>query len=407
MLLGWTNPAAGQPAQSASGGAPSVSIIKVSGRVDPVLADFVIRSLRDAASGGTVAVVLQVDSPGVVDNAGFDRMKLALRDLATQATPSVAVWIGTTGARAGGRAGELLAPELSDFRAMAPGSRADVDGRSVSPGEAATRGLVNITGNCDRNAGPIGSCPAIVRNVVGAVLPAELTTTGGDGSRQPVSTLTVRFLQVPLGDQFLHTVASPEVAYLLFVVGMALLLFELFTAGVGVAGVVGAGCFLLGCYGLTVLPARPVAVAVLVVSMFGFGVDVQTGVPRFWTAVGCITFVAGSLTLFHGVGISWVTLVAGIAGIFLAMLGGMPAMVRTRFSTPTIGREWMLGEEGTARTIVDPEGVVLVRGAPWRARTHRATPIPAGAGIRVRGIERLVLEVEPLTGAARDYRDRN
>ena len=63
----------------------------------------------------------------------------------------------------------------------------------------------------------------------------------------------------------MHTVASPPVAYLLFVIGLALLLFELFTAGVGVAGVVGAGAFLLGCYGLGVLPTRPIGVALLVV----------------------------------------------------------------------------------------------------------------------------------------------
>ena len=53
---------------------------------------------------------------------------------------------------------------------------------------------------------------------------------------------------------------------------------------------------------------------------------------------------------------------------------GMPAMVRTRFATPTIGREWMIGEMGEAVVAVDPEGVVEVRGAQWRARTNRATP---------------------------------
>jgi membrane-bound serine protease (ClpP class) len=49
---------------------------------------------------------------------------------------------------------------------------------------------------------------------------------------------------------------------------------------------------------------------------------------------------------------------------------------------------------------------VLVRGAPWRARTNRATPIKVGEPVRVAAIEGLVLDVEPLVGAARDYRDR-
>jgi membrane-bound serine protease (ClpP class) len=88
------------------------------------------------------------------------------------------------------------------------------------------------------------------------------------------------------------------------------------------------------------------------------------------------------------------------------MVQGMPAMVRTRFSTPTIGREWMIGEIGTAETSVDPDGVVRVRDALWRARTNRATPIEKGAGVRVAEIDGLVLEVEPEEGAARDYRER-
>jgi membrane-bound serine protease (ClpP class) len=82
----------------------------------------------------------------------------------------------------------------------------------------------------------------------------------------------------------------------------------------------------------------------------------------------------------------------------------MPAMVRARFSTPTIGRESMVGELGQALAPVAPEGTVEVRGAPWRARTNRATPIAAGDAVRVVAIDGLLLEVEPEAGGARDYR---
>jgi len=187
---------------------------------------------------------------------------------------------------------------------------------------------------------------------------------------------------------------------------MALLLFELFTAGIGIAGVVGAVAFLLGCYGLAVLPTRPIGVALLVFAMFGYAVDIQTGVPRVWTGIATVSFVLGSLLLYDGVALSWITLVAGVIGITIAMIAGMPAMVRTRFSTPTIGREWMIGEEGEARTPIAPDGTVVVRGAPWKARTNRSTPIEIGQPVRVAAIEGLVLDVEPLVGAARDYRDR-
>jgi membrane-bound serine protease (ClpP class) len=205
----------------------------------------------------------------------------------------------------------------------------------------------------------------------------------------------------------MHTVASPAVAYLLFVIGMALILFEFFTAGVGVAGVVGAGFFVLGCYGLAVLPTNAFAVALLVLSMFAFGVDIQTGVPRFWTGVGMVTYVLGTLSLYDGLSLSWITLLVSFAGMAVAMIAGMPSMVRTRFATPTIGREWMIGEMGEAVVDVDPDGTVRVRDALWRARVNRATPIDAGDPVRVVGIAGMILEVEPPEGAAKDYRDRS
>ena len=84
----------------------------------------------------------------------------------------------------------------------------------------------------------------------------------------------------------------------------------------------------------------------------------------------------------------------------------MPAMVRARFGTPTIGRDWMIGELGTVVGAVAPDGVVEIRGATWRARTNRATPLAAGDAARVVAIDGLTLEVEPLDGAAIDYRER-
>ena len=122
-------------------------------------------------------------------------------------------------------------------------------------------------------------------------------------------------------------------------------------------------------------------------------------------------FTLGSLFLFQPVisdslRLGWLPLLVGIGGIALTFIVGMPSMVRTRFATPTIGREWMIGEMGTASTSISPDGVVLVSGARWRARTNRATPIKLGDPIRVVGIDGVTLDVEPEDGAARDYRER-
>jgi membrane-bound serine protease (ClpP class) len=230
------------------------------------------------------------------------------------------------------------------------------------------------------------------------------TVTKG-GERRTVPVTVIRFSKLPLLTQLFHTVASPSVAYLLLTIALGLLLFEFFTAGVGVAGVIGAVCLILGSYGVAELPHRTWALVLIVVAMVGFGIDVQTGVPRLWTIISMVAFTIGSVFLFTDYRASWLALIAGLAGMGVSMFSGMPAMVRTRFATPTVGREWMVGEEGEAVTAVDPEGTVRVNGGLWRALTNRATPIPQGDPVRVAAIDGLVLEVEPLEGAAMDYRE--
>ena len=107
-----------------------------------------------------------------------------------------------------------------------------------------------------------------------------------------------------------------------------------------------------------------------------------------------MALVRGSLTLFEDRRPGWLALLLVIVGGLLAVLFGIPSTVRTRFSTPTIGREDLVGAIGTATTAIDPEGTVELRGAPWKARTF-PKPIAAGDRVEVVAIEGLVLEVIP------------
>ena len=168
---------------------------------------------------------------------------------------------------------------------------------------------------------------------------------------------------------------------------------------------VGAGCLVLGGYGVAALPHNGWALALIALSAVAFAIDVQSGVPRVWTGIGMVAFTTGSLFLFTEFRPTWIALLVGIVGIATTMFSGMPAMVRTRFGTPTIGRQSMVGLEGTAVSAVDPDGTVRIRGALWRARTNRATPILEGDVVRVVEIDGLLLEVEPEEGGAKDYRE--
>jgi len=245
----------------------------------------------------------------------------------------------------------------------------------------------------------------------GRVVETTEQQTLDDGTVRRDTTTVVRFAKLSLVDQLFHTAASPAVAYLLLLAGLALLVFEFFTAGVGIAGVVGATATVLAATGLATLPARGWAVGLILAAMLAFAVDVQVGIPRLWTGIGAVLAIVGSFWLFEplpGTTLrpSWITLLAGIGGLILAFVVGMPSMVRSRFATPTIGREWMIGEIGEVVEAVDPDGVVSVGDARWRARTNRATPVTTGEPVRVVAIDGVTLEVEPLEGAARDHRER-
>jgi membrane-bound serine protease (ClpP class) len=191
--------------------------------------------------------------------------------------------------------------------------------------------------------------------------------------------------------------------FLLLIVGLSLMVFEFFTVAIGLAGAVGAMAVAGALFGCSHLPVNWWAMGLLLLSTFGFSVDVQSGRQGFWTGIGVVALLAGALTLFGGSSALnvplWLVVVIFV-GQIVFMLGGMTVAVRNRFSIPTVGRDSMIGELGEARTELNPDGVVTVRGAPWRARTHRGTPVSVGGPVRVVAVDRLVLEVEPGDGPA-------
>ncbi len=415
MLATFIGPAGAQDDEPTSEQANSgvAVVLQVSGLLDPLLADFVADGIQNADAEGARVVVLQMNSTAaVISNEELNE----LADVIDGAGVPIAMWVGPSGARATGPWAELAG--LVDRIGVAPGSRLgdagntrrldDRFGDLLGPaGALLQNGTIGADQALELGIAP-NAAPTVGDFVVSlADLGVETSVSGEGEDARTVSDTVVRFERLSLLSGQLHTVASPPVAYLLFTIGLALLVFEFYTAGVGVAGVVGAAMFLLGCFGLWVLPVSIVAIVLLVLSMFAFSVDVQTGVPRFWTIIGALALLVGTVTLYNdGISMSWIPMIVGVVGITMMMVTGMPTMVRTRFSTPTIGREWMIGEVGAAVEDVDPDGVVKINDALWKARTNRATPVAVGGRVRVVAVEGLVLEVEPEEGAARDYRER-
>jgi membrane-bound serine protease (ClpP class) len=402
-----------------------VDVLQVSGLFDGVVVQAIDQAIERADRNGSQALILQINSGGsVVSN---DEMRALVQRVA-DAPIAIGIWVGPSrGARLYGTPAQLMG--VADVTAMVSGSRIGYTGPlfdGVDLGGAAPRlrdGSLSF-----QDARSLGALKLdtpdlgvpTIRNMVLAmdgVVAADGTKLNtvservNDSGGSELSSTLVKFSKLGLLDQLMHTVASPAVAYLMLLIGLALLVFEFYTAGVGVAGVVGAVCAFFACYGLAELPARGWAVALVVLAMLAFSIDVQVGIPRFWTGVGIVLVIVGGWLMFSplpgtSMRLGWITLLVGIGGTMLTFIVGMPSMVRTRFATPTIGREWMIGQQGTAVTTISPEGLVTVANARWRARTNRATPLQVGDAVRVVAIDGVTLEVEPQEGGARDYRDR-
>lgn len=395
--------AAPVPVRSPDAGADVVQVVEVVGLMDPVLSDFVIDRIAGASvpGSGVLAVVLRIDSR----RATVDAAELAtIADAIVGSRVPVTAWVGPSGARATGEVAQLLA--LADRVGVAPGARlGDTGAQVLDCGRFGRLWGPNAARLADRT---VNHSEAVTSGVTAAPAPtlgeflftleelgfetAEVIDEGTGEVRLEPQT-SVQFVSLPFVGGIMHTVASPPLAYLLLLIALSLLLLELYTAGVGIAGVVGAATGILALYGLAVLPTNGYAIALIVLAFFAFAIDVQTGVPRLWTAIGTACVVAGTLTLYDGVAMSWVPMLGGLAGLMLGILGGLPPLIRSRFSTPTIGREWMIGMRGEAVEALHPFGVVRIADSLWRARTFRASPIPPGGEVEVTGIDGLLLEV--------------
>jgi membrane-bound serine protease (ClpP class) len=416
-----------------------IDVVKVDGLLDPPTASLVRDAIHRANQRRSTMIVLQLDSGGSID-VDVEPM---LRDVRRSRVP-VIVWVGPSGAKAKGAATLLAesAPVLSVSSGSSIGpddplrldqptatNRAAVADRLEAlavqwdrDGAGARRlAAENLPADAAHRAGAINTVEPTVGELIvsldgravptasGPKLLSTATVVGEGLGRRRQPNQEVRFDRLDVANQLLHTLISPSIAYLLFVAGLALIVFEFYTCGIGLAGLAGAAALVGALVGFSHLPVAWWAAGLLMLAVFGFAVDVQAGGLGVWTFIGSGALVAGSLTLYGGdarLNPPWWVLAIVMVGTALFMLGAMTAVIRSRFSTPTIGREGIVGEEGRAEVDVAPDGVVLIQGARWRARTNRATPIDAGDPVRVVAVEGLVLEVEPPEGGARDYRDR-
>ena len=404
----------------------TLDLISVKGLIDPQASRYVRDRIIKASDDGVQAAVLQLDTPGGVDVSVEE-----IVDVMLDSDVPVVVWIAPRGARAES-AGVFLSyaanlvymADGTTIGPAVPASLADPAEVSESTADGAVTYLQQLAVTTQRDSdwaeeavrdgatldaadatsvgvadGPASSLGDLLQAMDGRTLTlggrrVTLETWDEDASTPSVA---VRFQEMNLWQRLLHAVTDPDVAYLLLLVGMFGIIFELYNPGIGLAALIGLVALGLGFYALAVLPTNWIGALVVVVAVTLLVVDLHIGGLGPWSIGGVAGLIVGGLMLFSGSSVrvgAW-TIVVGVAGTLLFFISVMTAALRVRLRRPITGEESLVGAIGEAKTDIAPEGTVVTKGTLWRARTMD-TGIAAGSKVEVKATEGLVLLVEPL-----------
>lgn len=394
--------------------------------VNPIMERYIDRGIDTAESSNARAVVLRLDTPGGLDSA----MRGIIQRIEASRVP-VIVYVSPSGARAASAgtfitmAGHVaaMAPNTS-IGAATPISSSGDDipgalGRKVTNDAVAyIRGIAELRGrNADwaekavRDAVAVNQNEAVSLNVVDFVAAGldevltksdgrevDVTAEGGGAAKVTLRTAGARVFENDTNffEELLNRIADPNIAFLLLTLGGLALVTEIFHPSF-VAGIFGVIALTLAYFSLGSLPTNWAGVGLV---LFGFALLATEIFVSGFGALGfggLISLVFGGLILMSGndadVHVSrWLIFpLAAVIGAFLLVF--IRALVRLRRMPVQSGKESLIGARGTARSPLDPKGVVFVKGERWDA-TAEDGPLEEGASVIVTGANGLRLQVK-------------
>lgn len=411
---------------AAAGELPAV---RISGAINPVVADFVTEQLTRANAGGASAFLLEIDTPGGLDTA----MRKIIQAILVSPAP-VIVYVAPAGARAAS-AGALITL-AADFAVMAPGTNIGaatpvavgvgggmddtMKNKAVNDAVAYARSLAEQRGrNADwaerivREGASTSASAALELKVIDLLaesrselleqLDGHRYLRDGKELRLVLTDADPVFREMGWARRILNAVSDPTVAYLLMMLGILGIYFEISQPGVILPGVVGALALLLALFAFQALPVSYVGVLLILLGLVLFILEIKVVSYGMLSVGAVVALTFGSLMLIDSpepfMQISLTVIFAVVASCTAFILFCLWFVTRAQRRRIVTGREGMVGEHGQAVTAVHAAGKVFVHGEYWEA--FASEPVPEGADIEVVGVgEQMRLEVRVLAPPA-------
>ena len=396
--------------------------VEVEHVIHPLTVELVQEAIRQADEEGAAAVLLRLNTPGGLLSAAKD----VIQTIVASDVPIIA-YVGPSGGRAASAGFMILVS--ADVAAMAPGTNTgaahpvlmggemdEVMKAKVSNDTAAS--VRSVTSKRGRNpevaekavleSKSFTEREALDEKLIEYIAPdvkdllAKLdgkTIKRFDGSETTLSLADAGVVPFELTyrQSILLALIDPNLAFILFVLGLVGVYVEFSNPGLIVPGVGGAILMILGAMALTVLPINWAAAALIFLGLVFFILEATTTTNGILAAGGVIAMVLGAVMLIDTdmpeLSINWataigVTLPLAAITVFLLQLA-----VRSFRVKVVTGRRGMIGEVGVAKTDVHAKGRVFVHGEWWNASSD--SPIRSGAPVQVVGVDDLKLRVKP------------
>jgi membrane-bound serine protease (ClpP class) len=418
---------AGMMLQAAAGlGAQNVGLIDIDGAIGPATAGYISRALEVAARDGDSCLIIRLDTPGGL----LDSTKQIVRSFYEAKVPAI-VYVAPSGACAGS-AGTFITM-AADVAAMAPHTtigaahpiEIGITGGNEQLDEVMKKKLENFTSSeieaiaqkRGRNAdwaksavlesSSITAEDALDKHVIDLIandVPDLLRQLDGrkvGGHELKTAGATVVEIPMAAYERLFQMLWRPEVMLLLMLVTIYGILGEISHPGAILPGVAGALALVLFLYMSTILPVNTAALALVLLAVILFAVDLYSPTHGVLTAGGIIAFFLGVLMLFNRAGpayhlpVIYVVTATAVTALFFLFVAG--AGIRAQRLPVRAGRETMLGRITLAVAPIDAaNGKVFVEGEYWNAVSD--SPIAQDQPVKVVGIEGLTLKVRPAQG---------